>query len=354
MLIIDEFESQIEKNIYDDNIGGSISVAIVKKNKIIWSKAFGASSINGNFLATTDTIYRVGSITKSFTAFLMMQLVQDGVIELDNPIEQYFPEIRELEGYSDSTKITFRQLASHTSGLIREPKLEKADSGPIEEWEDKVIQSIPKTSFENKPGEESSYSNIGYGILGVALSRAANEPFIKMIEGKIFKPLNMDNSYFVVPKHRLENLAQGIVGGPFGDEELDIEVPQNEHRGRGYKVPNGGIYSTPTDLGKFLMCNMENINILEKKYLEIMHTNQTPEKTRYSSVGLGFGLYQDKSISIVEHNGSVLGYSANFGFEKEHGYGVVIMRNYNFGVTNLGLYTKILLRKLADFEKQIF
>lgn len=350
MLIIDEFESQLKKDLKDDNISGSISAAIVKKNKIIWSKAFGASNINGNVLADTNTIYRAGSIAKSLTAFLMMQLVQEGAIELDNPIEMYFPEIREIEGYSDSTKITFRQLASHISGLIREPKLEKADSGPIKEWENKVIQSISKTSFENKPGEKFSYSNIGYGILGVALARAANEPFIKMIEEKIFKPLNMDNSYFVVPKHRLDNLAQGIGGGPFGDEELDMNGPQEEHRGRGYKVPNGGIYSTPTDLGKFLMCNMGNTNILKKKYLEMMHTNQTSEKT-YHKYGLGFQLYQDNRIAIVEHSGGVLGYSAYFGFEKEHEHGVIIMRNYNWGTTNWDLDPKILLWRLADFEK---
>jgi CubicO group peptidase (beta-lactamase class C family) len=349
--IIDEFENQLQKDVKDDHINGSISAAIVKNNKMIWSKAFGPSNINGHVLANTQTIYRAGSIAKSFTAFLMMQLVQDGTIELDNPIELHFPQIRELEGYSDSTKITFRQLASHTSGLIREPKLEKADSGPIEEWENKVIQSIPTTSFENKPGEKFSYSNIGYGILGLALSRAANQPFIKMIEEKIFKPLKMENSFFVVPQHQLENLSQGIGGGPFGDEENDIEGPKNEHRGRGYKVPNGGIYSTPADLGKFLMSNLGNPNILDKKYLEMMHTNQTPEKT-YHSYGLGFQLYQDPAIKIVEHSGGVLGYSAYFGFEKDFGYGVIIMRNYNWGTTNWDFGPKILLRKLVDFEKK--
>jgi CubicO group peptidase (beta-lactamase class C family) len=350
MLIIDEFENQLKKDVGDDNINGSVSASVIKKNKIVWSNAFGYSDINENTLSDSNTIYRTGSITKPFTAFLMMKLVQDGVIELGHPVDVYFPEIRELEGYSDATRITFHQLASHTSGLIREPELEKADSGPIEGWENKVIQSIPKTSFENKPGDKFSYSNIGYGILGLALSRSANEPFTKMIEEKIFKPLNMENSFFIVPEHKLKNLSQGISGGPFGDGELDMETPKNEHQGRGYKVPNGGIYSTPTDLGKFLMSNMGNTNILEKKYLEIMHTNQTPEKT-FHSYGLGFGLYQDNAIAIVEHSGAVRGYSAYFGFEKNYGYGVVLMRNYNWGTTDFNLDPKILLRKLIEYEK---
>jgi CubicO group peptidase (beta-lactamase class C family) len=228
--------------------------------------------------------------------------------------------------------------------------LENADAGPIEEWENKVLRSIPTTSFEFKPGERFSYSNIGYGVLGVALSRAANEPFIEMVEEKIFKPLQMENSFFVVPEHKMKDLAQGIGGGPFGDEELDLDRPQKEHRGRGYKVPNGGIYSTPTDLGKFMMCNMGNPYILDTKHLEIMHTNQTPE-TRYHSYGLGFELYRDPAITIVGHSGGLPGYSASFGFENDHGYGVILMRNYNWGTTSWDVGPKILLRKLMDFEK---
>lgn len=350
MWIINEFENQLQKDIRDDDIHGSISAAIIKKDKVIWAKAFGHCTVTGNTLATVDTIYRAGSIAKSFTTFLMMQLVQEGTIGLDDPVEKHFPEIRELEGYSRATNITFRQLASHTAGLIREPALEKADEGPMEAWEIKVLQSIPKTSFEFKPGERFSYSNIGYGILGVALSRAANEPFIEMVEEKIFKPLHMENSFFVVPAHKVKDLAQGIGGGPFGDEEPDVDRPQNEHRGRGYKVPNGGIYSTPTDLGKFLMSNMGNPNILETKYLELMHTNQTPE-TSYHSYGLGFELYRDSAITIVGHSGGVPGYSAYFGYEKEHGYGAVLMRNYNWGTTSWDFVPKILLRKLMDVEK---
>lgn len=193
--IISEFENQLKKDLEDDNINTSISGAIVKGNEIIWSSAFGLSDIDSKAQANTATIYRTGSISKSFTSFLMMQLVQEGTIELYEPIEKYLPEISKLNGYSDSTKITFQQLASHRSGLIREPNLENAASGPIEEWENKILLSIPKTSFQSKPGDRYSYSNIGFGILGLALSRAADKSFIEMVKGKIFKPLYMNSSF---------------------------------------------------------------------------------------------------------------------------------------------------------------
>ena len=351
MSTLDEFEQQIEKDLRDDNINGSISAAMIRKDKVIWSKAFGPTNMNGDRDADSDTIYRAGSIAKSFTAFLTMLMVQDGTIALDQPVEQYLPEIRSLEGYSTSMTFTFRQLASHTAGLIREPKLEKADAGPMEEWESKVLQSIPKTSFQAKPGERLSYSNIGYGILGVALSHAANRPFIEMVNERILQPLHMDNSFFTVPEHKRPNLAQGLGGGPFGDTGINLEGPENEHRGRGYKVPNGGLYSTPTDLAKFIICNLGYMNILERKHLDLMHNNQTPE-TSYHSYGLGFELYKDPFIHIAGHAGSVWGYSSYFGFEKEYQYGVVIMRNYNWGVTSWDIGPKVLLRKLMDSEKK--
>jgi CubicO group peptidase (beta-lactamase class C family) len=337
--IISEFTNSIEKNVKDDDFKGSISIAIVKGDSIIWSGAFGFADFTSNIKADSTTIYRTGSISKSFTAFLMMQLVQEGTIELNEPIEKYLPEIRGLNGYSDSTKITFIQLASHTAGLTREPNLENAASGPIKEWENKVLQSIPKTSFQSKPREQFSYSNIGFGILGLAIARAANKSFIELVEERIFNPLNMTNSFFIVPESRMANLAKGMNPSSHGSINPDSEL---EHKGRGYKVPNGGIYSTPNDLTKFMASNMRNKGVLNKDNLATMQSKQTSD----GNYGLGFFLYQDSTISTVGHGGAVTGYTCSLLFEKESQYGVILMRNYNRGNTKLKTSSLEFLRKL--------
>lgn len=306
----------------------SISVAIVKGDKMIWSKAYGVSNPETQSLADTATIYRIGSISKSFTAFLMMLLVQDRIINLDDPVELYFPEIKRLNGYSDATKITFRQLATHTSGLVREPNLPKADSGPVEEWESKILEAIPATFFEFKPGEKFSYSNIGYGILGLALSKAAKKPFIELIEKRIFKPLNMNSSYFVVPKEKLSELSAGIQDA---DGEIDTKTPLIEHKGRGYKVPNGGIYSTPNDLAKFMMCNLNaSSNLVSDKNLAMMQ-NEITSIGEQNYYGVGFFVNKRSQLTIINHGGAVAGYTANFAFAKENKYGIILMRNYSQG-----------------------
>jgi len=346
-IILKQFENELKSDLAKDRVEGGISAAIVHENKVIWSKAFGYADREKRVLADTTTIYRIGSISKPFTAFLMMQLVEEGVIKLNDPIEMYFPEVKELKGYSDSTRITFLQLASHTSGLTREPGLENAATGPIEEWERKLIACIPTTSFENKPGVKFNYSNIGFGILGLALSRAAGRPFIALVQEKIFVPLRMKRSFYIVPDEFKAKLAAGMQGGP--SELIDTETPEKEHQGRGYKVPNGGIYSTPNDLARFMINNLGYDPILKKESMAMMQTERGPLAENY---GLGFTRFHNDTINIVGHGGQVAGYTASFLFEKDSKFGVILMRNYTQGATDLDNMAFMLLGKLGRLKKQ--
>ncbi|QRR02484.1 serine hydrolase domain-containing protein [Dyadobacter sandarakinus] len=324
--IILELEKIIAENLPNDR---SISGAIVKGDKVIWSKGFGIADAKTHALADTATIYRVGSISKSFTAFLMMLLVQDRVIHLDDPVELYLPEIKKLKGYPDAKKITFQQLATHTSGLMREPELPTAASGPIGKWESKILEAIPVTSLESQPGEKFGYSNIGYGILGLALSRAAKKPFTELIQERIFVPLHMNSSYFIVPKEKLSNLSTGIQ--ELDNGYLDTKTPLEEHNGRGYKVPNGGIYSTPNDLAKFMICVMSNTTcLLSQNNLKLMQSRMIGigESNHY---GIGFFINQEDQLTIINHGGAVSGYTANFAFAKGKKYGIIFARNYAQG-----------------------
>ncbi len=344
-LHIKEFENQLVKDVSEDNIG-SISAAIIINSKLAWSRAFGLANPLIKIYADTTTIYRIASISKTFTAFLMMQMIEKGYFKLDDPIEKYLPEIKGLIGYSDSTLITFRHLASHTSGLIKEPKLKNAAVGPIEDWENKILLSIPTTSFQAKPGMEYSYSNIGYGILGLAISKATNKPFIKLVIDNIFMPLNMKNSFFIVPPSDTIRLSLGVGGSV---DKKDIEIPYREHKGRGYKVPNGGIYSTPNDLAKFTLSLM---GVSEKRIIsdESRKLMQTLYTLNSNSNGYGLGLSinkTDDNLIIMGHEGGVAGYTSYFCFDIMNNNAVILLRNYNSGKTNLVVCSKTLLEQLA-------
>jgi CubicO group peptidase (beta-lactamase class C family) len=238
--VIDSLRSRLQTDVAADN-AGSIMAAAVVGDSVVWTEGFGWADRRAKTPATRATIYRIGSISKTFTAAVLAQLVDRKVVALDDPVEKYFPEIRDLgKPRRGAAPITFRQLASHTAGIIREPNLDDAASGPISEWESKVLASIPKTTFDTNPGARYAYSNIGYGILGVALSRAANVPFMTLVEDGIFKPLGMTSSTYMISEALRPLLSVGY--GPGRSES----TPAREHLGRGYKVPNGGIYTNVT------------------------------------------------------------------------------------------------------------
>ncbi len=345
---IGAFIEKIGSDIQDDNIRGSISLVIVHKDVNIASKTFGSSDPFKRTAADSNTIYRIGSITKSFTGFLLLQLQQEGFLDINDPVEKYLPEIKSLIDYDKHTPITLKQLASHTSGIDRESGNRYANFGNIKQWTDKVTKAIPETSFRSKPGERFRYSNIGYAILGLAISKACNKPYIELIEEYILNPLEMDNTFFEIPKNKGHKLAQGMAGGPTA--ELNYDLPKQEHNGRGYRIPNGGIYSTPNDMAKFMKACMGFSDILDKEGLKLLQTSQTPTKRLRSNYSYGFDLYSNQGISTVGHRGSTPGYSAHFEFEINSKYGVIIMRNYNFGNTNLDLRSNALLRKLSRLE----
>jgi len=339
--VINAFVSKIEQEVAEDQNGGSISLTILKGEEILWEGAYGYADVSNGVMADQNKIYRTGSISKTFTAFLMMQLVDEGIIALDDPVELYLPEIKGLQGYSDSTVITFHHLASHSSGLIREPELQGAATGPINQWEEKILTSIPKTSFKTGMDVAYSYSNIGFGILGLALSRAAEQPFMDMVETHIFEPLNMEDTYWVVPESVISQLAIGMQSN--GETQVN-ERSAVEHAGRGYKVPNGGIYSTPNDLMKFMNALMGYEDLLKDESRALMVSAQSPE----GNYGYGLSLYSDDQISIAGHGGSVAGYNCYMAYDKESEYGVIIMRNYNRGKTNLGRSSRELISKLKS------
>ena len=148
---IDAFRERLRSDVAADAIGG-ITAAVVVGDRILWAEGFGFADRGARTPAGIETIYRIGSISKTFTAVLLAQLVDRKIVGLDDPVEKYFPEVRGFaEPQPGAKPITFRQLASHTAGLIREPRLQGAASGAIAQWEEKILAAIPTTSFNAVP-----------------------------------------------------------------------------------------------------------------------------------------------------------------------------------------------------------
>lgn len=303
-----------------DSAGG-VTVAVIDGDKVIWAEGFGWADRAKRVRAGTETIYRIGSLSKTFTAVVLMQLLDRGVIKLDEPVEGYLAEIKDLANPPPGHQpITFRMLASHTAGLIREPGLADAAAGSIAEWESKVIAAIPTVSFDSEPGTKYLYSNIGYGILGLALSRAAHTPFMQLVEEGVFAPLGMTSSTFIIDDRLRPRLSAGYQHMP--DGSVDTTTPALEHAGRGYKVPNGGVYSTVGDLARFMAALSGAATPVTSDSLRVMmESPQTPGMGEY-----GFGI-QIKPTGFLGHGGGVSGYTAAFDFDPKTRLGVIVLSN---------------------------
>lgn len=347
--IISDFEKEICRKVAQDTTG-SFSVAIFKGDRILWSGAFGKMNNESSLLADTNTVFRIGSISKTITAYLMMLMVQAGKINLDDPVIKYLPELSNVnkDGKKEGDYITFRQLADHTSGLAREPEdLINNATGGIEEWENKVLRSIPNTKLSVPIGKSYAYSNIGYAILGLALSRAAKKPFIDLVEEMVFRPHGMLNSFYIVNPGNKNKIAAGYHWNP-SPEIYGTAAAEKELAGRGYKVPNGGIFTTANDLARFAMGLTAAADVLQKNYRDSMQTSQTfINKKNSEGYGLGLFITGDSDDKKVKHDGAVAGYNSFMIFHPASRIGVILLSNRDNTTPVLDREGNILLNKLV-------
>jgi CubicO group peptidase (beta-lactamase class C family) len=311
---------------------GSVTAGVVAGKDLIWSKSYGEADMEKKTAADTDTVYRIGSITKMFTALMLEQLVEAGKVRLSDPVEKYFPEVNTVLGrYPNAPPITLVQLATHTSGLGREPdNTETYLKGQVADWEKTLIAALPHTHYILEPGTRFAYSNIGYAILGAALSRAAGESYVEYVSKHIFQPLGMTHTALERNPQMMAHLSKGYqVTGP---TQVDSEMAQREHEtGRGYKVPNGAIYTTVGDLAHFtsFLLGQGPESVLKKASLMgFQEQSAVPANIDLSQgYGIGFQVERRENYVAFGHGGAVAGYTAELMMNRKTGVGVIVLSN---------------------------
>jgi CubicO group peptidase (beta-lactamase class C family) len=312
---------------------GSLTIGVVSGSQLAWSKSYGYADMEKKEPATTEFVYRVGSITMQFTALMLLQLEQEGKVHLSDPVEKYFPEVNKIPArFPGAPPLTLVQLATHTSGLASEPDdLSIYGKGPVSDWEKSLIAALPHTKYIAEPGTRVVYSNIGYAILGAALSRAANQPYVQYMQQRIFAPLGMTSTAFDASSQLAPRLSKGYV---FEGGKVDAKVPESEHQGRGYKVPNGGLYTTVPDLARFVAFEMGYgpTAVLKKESLEnnferlIVLADERPSYLA-SGYGIGFRFRVHGDRLIWGFAGGTPGYEARADFDTTTHTGVIVLRN---------------------------
>lgn len=328
----------------------SLSVGVVRGDELVYSKAVGIVDRAGKRDATPETLYRIGSISKVFTATLLAFLRDQEIVRLDDPVAKYLPDDAKLPtDPRGAPAITLRNLVTHTSGLPRQPvNLKPKDNDPYGGYSDELlVEGLKKTKLAFPTGADCVYSNLGVGLLGYALERAANDPYEKLLQKHIFGPLGM--------KHSAVRLSDELKAGfAVGYEEKDAQKVAVDWD-LGVLAPAGGIASNVPDLAKFLSLQLKagqaDLKPIRGSTLTELHTPQRVLKDWRVGVGLGWHITHDAKLGdIVWHNGGMAGYHSYMAFVKDKNIGVIVLTNRGISVDELGHW--LLSEAIATFAKQ--
>ena len=243
--ILTAIEADAEKARLKANIPG-LSLVIVYDQDVLLATGLGYADLEKQLPADPRTVYRLGSVTKAFTALALMQLRDAGRLSLDDPLAKYVPEFTIKSRFPDARPATFRQVAAHYAGLPAEAPLryeyqDVSEQPSVEEQ----LKSLKDVEIPLPAMTMYSYSNLGYAIMGLALSRVAGQPYEQYVSTQILKPLGMNLSGFGLSEEMKKHFAVGYK--PAGS---DGSHAKSSH----LTVPaaSGMLYSTADDMAKFL------------------------------------------------------------------------------------------------------
>lgn len=318
-----------EKELAKSGVGG-VTVGVICGAKLAWTASYGLADVAAGKPASKDSVYRIGSITKQLTGVMLLQLAERGKVKLSDPVEKYLPEINLVKGrWSNAPPVTLVQLATHTGGIDREPgDVETYTTGAVTRWEETMKASLPHTRYLFEPDTRYSYSNIGYAMLGAALARAAGMPYIEYMQKNILGPLDMPHTAFEQTPAILAALAKGYVlrdgkGDP-GPAARELE------RGRGYKIPNGALFTTVGDLARFVSFELgagPDAVLPRQVWLDNLTRSNSSNGDLSSGYGVGFQMMRRGDRILFGHGGSVAGYHAGAYFHVPSQTGLIFLRN---------------------------
>jgi CubicO group peptidase (beta-lactamase class C family) len=346
----EKFENMIATVMAQARIPG-LSVAIVKQNRVIYARGFGSRNLKDNLPATPHTLYGIGSCTKSFTALAIMQLVEQGKLSLQHPVNKYLP--LKIGGKDDP--ITIHHLLTHSSGM---PNLGLAasiiykmneiyeDWTPLSSFEDLMLH-INGASEEvaAKPGERFFYFNEGYTLLGEIIQKITKMKCEDYIKEKILTPLKMNRSTFL--KEEFTKDPDAMTPYFIQTKKETITAPPVTHPFHSFIYAPGGLISPVTELANYLIATMNNgifqdTKILEAPLLEEMQKIHIEAKGwakahAYGSCGregygYGWGIYENfLGHKLVRHGGSTAVSSAYLAFVPDLKIGVAGAANVGAG-----------------------
>lgn len=306
------------------------SILVARGDQVLLSKGYGAANLEWDIANTPSTKFRLGSITKQFTAASILLLEERGKLKVEDPVKKYLPDAP-----AAWDKITIQNLLTHTSGIPNftgfpeYPSIEPFPKKPAE-----LVELFRSKPLDFPPGEKWSYSNSGYVLLGYLIEKISGESYEKFVQENIFAPLGMKDSGYdshaAIILHRASGYAPDAQG-PVNAGYIDMTIPFSA----------GGLYSTTGDLLRWEQ-GLFGGKLISAASLKKM---TTPFKNDYA---FGLGVHDSAGRQVIEHSGGIEGFNTALVYYPADKFTVIVLSNLN-GPAADSIATK--LGALAHGEK---
>ncbi len=345
-----EFRAAVQKVLDDTGVPGA-GIALVRQAGVEWAGGVGLADRDRRSPVTGDTHFRAGSISKTFVAMALVQLSEDGDLDLDTPIAEIAPEVPFNNPWEAGHPVRVIHLLQHTAGFddmhFNEVyNLADAPDLPLLD----VLRRNPRSrEVRWRPGTHVSYSNSGYGLAGYLIEKITGRPYEDFIAERTFTPIGMTTSSF-----RLTRADEALLAKGYRDR-TGLAVPHTQI----YLRPAGNLHTSPVELGRFVHVllnwgeNAEHL-VIDPEYLSNM---EHPRSSLASEAGLRVGYGSGIAASTTEgfpmlgHGGGIDGFSSLYAYSAARDVGYVVMLNSTHSPDAMRRVSRLAVRYLkADVE----
>lgn len=335
------------------------TMAVLRNNKIIATAAAGVTSVNTRVPVTDDTLFQIGSITKPFTATLIMQLIDQGRLSLDEPVQTYLPEFR-VADLDVSRRVTIRHLLSHQSGIDGDLFI---DSGRGDDAIQKLLDKATMVQSLFEPTTKLSYCNLGFVILGRIIEVVTQKTWDQALKEFIFKPLQMSNA-FSLPEDALKfSCAIGHLKTAHSKSRTKKDkwyASNTPYLSLGQKAAGATPTMTATDLLKFAALHLRNGKLADgtkllsarsaKQMRQVQFKTQKHSPYHITGWGLSWMLMNWQGEKLYGHDGATIGQNAYLRIYPKKDIAVSLLTN---GGDTKGLFDEMFnltFNSLAGFQ----
>lgn len=324
------FTAWVEAQMAYKNLPG-LAVGVVVEKELVWAQGFGYADVARQMPATPDTIYRIASITKLFTAVAILQLRDQGKLQLDDPVVSHLPWFAIQNSYPDAPVVTIRHLLTHTAGLPREAQFPYWTDGQFPTLA-QIQASIGQQDTAVAPETRFKYSNLGLSLAGAIVAQVSGQAYETYVQDHILRPLGMSSTFVETLHPQHERLAVGYGRRLPGRLEREI-MPFTDCQGIG---PAANMATTVADLARFAIFHLGDGTVgdhrlLRESTLREMQRVHWLAPDWQSGWGLGFSIVRQNDKTFIGHGGAVLGYRTQLRLCPAEGTAVIVLTNADDG-----------------------